>query len=223
MRAFTGGTIGSASPERTSTRARIRCSQGRLVQPAAAVVGSHPTSSAVGLGGRSLALVAAHRRRPRRAARKEGAGAAKERRGVVAQRCREQGERVRVTGHSAQADRRRGEHEPPDACLGLSSASCWATAPPNDTPSTSASGRPRTSSRRRPDGRAGARAGDETGRRLAGARCVVGDRLDAVLDEGVLQRAPHLDVAAQAHHQQQWTALASHRDAAAGGRRPGRR
>jgi hypothetical protein len=28
-----------------------------------------------------------------------------------------------------------------------------------------------------------------------------------------LERAPHLDVAAQPHHQQQWTALASHRDA----------
>jgi hypothetical protein len=33
------------------------------------------------------------------------------------------------------------------------------------------------------------------------------------LDEGILERAPHLDLAAQPHHQQQWTALASHRDA----------
>jgi hypothetical protein len=28
-----------------------------------------------------------------------------------------------------------------------------------------------------------------------------------------LEWAPHLDVAAQPHHQQQWTAVASHRDA----------
>ena len=54
--------------------------------------------------------------------------------------------------------------------------------------------------------------GDEPWRRVAGARRVVGDGLDAAVGEGPLERVPHLDVAAEAHDEQQRAALASDGD-----------
>jgi hypothetical protein len=96
---------------------------------------------------------------------------------------------------------------------GLSSASCWACTAEGHTEDVGFGDAEDVEQVGGLMGEPGHAQGDETGRRLAGARRVVGDRLDAVLDEGILERAPHLDLAAQPHHQQQWTALASHRDA----------
>ncbi len=118
-----------------------------------------------------------------------------------------------MAGHTAEADRRRGEHEPPDALRVVERqllGDCTAERHAEHVGFGDAEDVEQAGGL---TGEPGHAQGDETGRRLAGARRVVGDRLDAVLDEGVLERAPHLDVAAQAHHQQQWTALASHRDA----------
>ena len=225
MRAFTGGTIGSASPERTSTGVRIRCSQGRLVQPAAAVswlayphiVGGRARRAFTCACSRSTVAVRVER------AVQQPRGAAKERGGVVAQRCREQRERERVAGHTAEADRRRGEHEPPDALAG-----CRAPA---------AGRRHRRTTRRarrlrgcrgrraggRPDGRAGARAGGRDGeatrrcpaRRRRSSGCRVGRGRPRAGATSRCCRPSPSPAAVDGPR------LASRR--AAGGRRPGRR
>ena len=48
---------------------------------------------------------------------------------------------------------------------------------------------------------------DEPRRRFAGARRVVGDGLDPAADEGAFEGVPHLDVAAEAHDEQERAAL----------------
>jgi hypothetical protein len=48
---------------------------------------------------------------------------------------------------------------------------------------------------------------DEPRRRFAGARCVVRDGLDPTAGEGAFEGVPHLDVAAEAHDEQEWAAL----------------
>jgi hypothetical protein len=48
---------------------------------------------------------------------------------------------------------------------------------------------------------------DEPRRRFAGARRVVRDGLDPPADEGAFEGVPHLDVAAEAHDEQEWAAL----------------
>src|SRR5918995_615854 len=60
-------------------------------------------------------------------------------------------------------------------------------------------------------GEPGHALGDEPGRRVPGARRVIGDGLESVVVEGPLERVPHLDVPAQAHDEEQGPPLASDR------------
>src|SRR5262245_7832274 len=128
--------------------------------------------------------------------------------GVVAQGRGQQRHGQRVAGDAPEPAGGRGEDQAPDPVRVAEGKLLSHRAPERDAEHVGVRVAERVEQVGRLAGQARHPLRDEAAGRVPGARRVVGDRLDAVGVEGPLERAPHLDVPAEAHDQQQGWSIA---------------